>query len=466
LIQVKGMHIKRSVYLGVAAVALVICLRSMLVSADELGIQVTSASAESHFPDGILFRVEANAPDEIESIIVRFTIPERSANRYQRLDLMHSKSVSSELLMRTDTNARYIPPGTRINYRFELEDSNGRVLITETQSFVYTDVRYDWKEISRENVTVMYYGPVQRRAEAVLDAALETIEIMGPVLGVSGTRLLRLTMYNNWPTMSQALPPTSRVVRNSLITEGAAFSEFGVILVLGDSSKVEGVSSHEVVHYLVHEALGSAGALVPVWLNEGLAEYGNTDPGISYDTYLAIAIARDQLMPLTSLNALPGDPQAAVTVYGQGRSVVGYLIETYGVAKIQSLLRDLGTGLNIDSVLMNIYGFDRIGLDSEWRAYIGAAPLSLVPVRERVLPTPVPWPTIVPFGVVTATPGPDSTRTPGFVAVVITPPAGDDPSPAPKAARACSRADRGVAALDLAALGVLLGGLTFVARRR
>lgn len=460
------MYIKRPVYLGVAAVVLVTCLRLMLVSADELGIRVTSTSAESHFPEGILFRVEANASDEIESITVRFTVPERRTHRYERLSLEPSKSVSSELLMRTDTGARYMPPGTRIDYRFELEDRSGRVLTTEPQSFVYTDIRYDWKEISRENVTVMYHGPVQRRAEAVLDAALATIESMGPVLGVEGTRLLRLTMYNNWPTMSQVLPPTSRVVRNSLITEGAAFPEFGVILVLGDSSRVEGVSSHEVVHYLVHEALGGAGALVPVWLNEGLAEYGNTDPGVSYDTYLAIAIARDELMPLTSLNTMPGDPQAAVTVYGQGRSVVGYMIETYGVAKIQSLLRDLGKGLNIDSVLMNIYGFDRMGLDSEWRAYIGAAPLSLVPVRERVLPTPVPWPTIVPFGIATATPGPDSTRISGFVAAAVTPLADDDLTPVSKAARSCSRADRGVVALDLVALGALLGSLTLVTRRR
>ena len=117
------------------------------------------------------------------------------------------------------------------------------------------------------------------RAQEVLDAIVETLGIMGPLLGAGVDEPIRVTMYNNWPEMRAALPPASVVSRRELITEGQAHSPEGVLLVLGGAPRASGIAAHEVTHILVHRAGEGTLGRVPSWLNEGLAEYGNYSPG-------------------------------------------------------------------------------------------------------------------------------------------------------------------------------------------
>ena len=51
--------------------------------------------------------------------------------------------------------------------------------------------------MTRENVTVYYNGPVQTRAETVMDASVETLRNMGRLLETSLTRNFNIVMYNN-----------------------------------------------------------------------------------------------------------------------------------------------------------------------------------------------------------------------------------------------------------------------------
>ena len=198
---------------------------------------------------------------------------------------------------------------------------------------------------------------------------------MGALIGVEVQRPLRLTMYNSWAEMRQALPPRSQVSEAALITEGVHFPSTGVVLILASAPRVAGVTSHELVHFLLDEAMGPLVQLVPAWLNEGLAEYGSTAPSPSYDFALDSAIAQDRLIPLTSLNVPPGVPRDAILMYGEGKSVVTFMVETHGPEKLRGLLRRLGEGVSIDDALEATYGFDRAGLEQQWRRAIGAPPL-------------------------------------------------------------------------------------------
>ena len=293
-------------------------------SADDSPISVDSFSMTSEFPEGFRIKVETSGENPITSVAVRIRIGLRTRGIYDYLcqdkpgQLCGDEAtvVDSELFWRTNSGARYIPPGTIITYNFEVEDSEGNRLETEQEQFIYEDARFDWKEVSDGPVTVAYYGPVKTRAEIVLNAITQTMAMMGPLLGADTSLPIRVTMYVSNRDMIGALPPGSTTIRRELVTEGQAFGEIGTLLVLGGGRMAEGTASHEVTHILVDRGGRGIFRSIPPWLNEGLAEYGNIAPGFSYDIALEFAIGTNRLLPVMFMDALPGDPEDVIIFYG------------------------------------------------------------------------------------------------------------------------------------------------------
>ena len=383
--------------LAVFAVAAVIVSASATVShAEGETIRVISSSVASEFPDGMLFTLEAESDSEITSVAVRFRTGLQARGAYDYLDHEQGNLVDSQLFWRTDTSARYIPPGTAITFSYEIEYASGARFSTEEEEFIYQDARFDWDEVSEGPVTVLYHGPVKVRAQTVLDAIIQTLDNMGPILGADTTEPIRVTMYNNVKEMLGALPPGSATIRRELITEGQAFVNVGTLLVLGGGRLAEGTASHEVTHILTHRAGDSVFRNVPQWLDEGLSEYGNIAPGFSYDIALDFAIATNRLLPITSMRALPGEPEDVIIFYGQARSIVRFMINGFGPDKMSKLMAAMGSGTNVDKAIEEVYGLDRIALENLWRFNIGA-PAYEPPDINRVRPTAVPRPELLPY---------------------------------------------------------------------
>ena len=360
------------------------------------GIALLSESVTGEFPDGIRFNLRLTSEADIQEIAARLRIGQRTFGEYEYLDVEQPDSdgsVSASLFFRTDTAARYIPPGTIIKYNFEIEDVDGGRLDTDVQEFVYQDGRFEWDEVSDGIVTVAYHGPVRSRAESVLSAIQETLATMGPLLGAGVNEPISVTMYNNWPEMRSALPPTSATLRRELVTEGQAHSEEGVLLVLGGARRARGVAAHEVTHILVFRAGEGVLGSVPSWLNEGLAEYGNIDPGESYSRALRYAIATDNLLPITAMRSQPGNPQDVIIFYGQARSIVRYMVDEFGEEKMRELMATLKGGRNIGNAVQLVYGVSLIELENMWRDRLGVSHRQ-APSDASALPTAVPTPAI------------------------------------------------------------------------
>ena len=423
---------------------------------------VEDISAESKFPDGINFRVRVDHPRDVKSITVTFTLvgPKRPVPQYSHLPLPETASGVSEAMYRT--GERYIPPGVLMDYYFDVEDTAGNVVRSRAGRFVYDDPRFTWQEIQKDSLTIRYYGPVQRRAETVVDAVNSTVDRIGRRLfGLTEVSPVRLTLYNNWRDMVTALPPTSRTQRGELITEGTTFSNFNTILLLSDDSSVRGLASHEMVHFLLSDALGPA--RIPVWMNEGLAEYGNVEPSQVYEQYLSLAIVRGTMKPLASLESMPGLSEDVIVVYGQGRSVVEYMIEVEpdGAAKLRKLLGLMREHNSFGTALQQSYGFDLFELDQRWRKSIGAPQLSrdisgtAQPKAPTLTVAPLPFPTPSQ-----SAPAPSATS----------PSTAESAAPSPDRPRreggggACSRGD--AAAMDLGMWLGLAGVLALVLATR
>lgn len=107
-----------------------------------------------------------------------------------------------------------------------------------------------------------------------------------------------------------------------------------------DPQRLARVLRHEFVHALLHQRMDGRLGAVPTWLNEGLAMQLAGDPWPDIDQ---IARGPVTVVPLNNLEGgWSGLPQAAAMVaYLEGNSATRYLIDRYGMGKVQDVLSDL-----------------------------------------------------------------------------------------------------------------------------
>ena len=128
---------------------------SAVTQADGGNITVVKASAESQFPDGIRFSVVANSVDEIEDIRVFFSkVDQKGRTAYRSVDFAPGYNVKGESILPSGSGGDYYPPGTKIEYSFEVRDKAGAVVRTESQEFVYQDNRFEWDTVVEDLITV------------------------------------------------------------------------------------------------------------------------------------------------------------------------------------------------------------------------------------------------------------------------------------------------------------------------
>ncbi len=467
--RVPGISVRlRTVAFAIAALALLVLsssARPEAVSADG-EIDIITATAVSEFPEGIRFNLELNSEIEIDEVAVRFQIAGRAANQYNYLDLEQvedgttvARLTSGEYFHRTSTRDRYSPPGTIISYFFEITDTEGNLTTTDTGELLFLDARFEWDTVTVGPVTTYYHGPVGVRAEAMAQVAVDTLANMGPLLGAEIETPVRIMMYNNNAEMLGATAARSGAISRELITEGQAFGEQNVVLLLGNGRRAGGTISHELVHVLVQRATDRSNLPIPLWINEGLAEFGNVDQGIGYDRFLEWAVDTGRTTPFESLSVFPGDPNLSLVAYGQSRSVVEYLIEEFGREKMSELMATIDSGIPFEGAMRRIYGFDTRELDEMWRAEVGAEPLPDESAQSRNSGTPTPEPTttrIMPLtlesvaaagAAKTATPEPDPSPAPDPTAEVQAPTG---------TSGGCSAPGRGGGPPEAASAGLLL----------
>ena len=349
-----------------------------LAQAQESEIKIVHHSVETNFPTDVKFYVEVAGPDEIEEVrVVMKTIGQTTRSAYRQVEFQPGSTINGEAELLTGGN-NYVPPGTRLAYYFQVTDKAGRTLRTEDEVFVYLDTRFDWFTVSEGIITVYYNNPlVESRAQHVLETALASMAITGPVLGINPDQPLHIVTYHNYQDMIGALPFRSQATSQQLITQGMAFDEERVLMVHSGDRSVTGTTAHEFVHLLVGDALGRAYSRAPAWLNEGLAEYGSRHSGDHeiMSGYLERAIDRGNVRPLWHLGSYSGTPDEIIYAYAHGESVVTFMVQEYGEEKMAELMQALTRTFDIDEALMLVYGFDQHGLDTAWRQEIGLEPL-------------------------------------------------------------------------------------------
>ena len=387
--------------------------------ADDAGIEVTKFSAESQFPDGIRFHIEARSNDEIDEIRVFFRLLGGSlGSAYRAVGFEPGISVTGEATLLSGTGGKFIPPGTILRYSFEVRDNGGGLHRTDDQEMMYTDGRFNWETASSDLITVFYYDGDAEKAKGVLDAANQAMERMAPVLGLESSDPMRILTYSEYSDMLPAIPFRSQATREQLITEGLAFAEQRVLLVFNPGDSAKGTVAHEFTHLLVAQAAGRGHRQLPAWLNEGLAEYGNIESSFSYDVALRRAIESGRLNPLWYQRTFVGKPGDIIAAYGQASSVVQHMISRHGNGKMAEFMRAMHATQDIDKALGRVYSLDQHSLDAEWRDALGLEPLAPAEEATPVPPTSQPTPSPeAPIKGLTVTPPPRTPSTPTAIPI-------------------------------------------------
>jgi len=325
------------------------------------------------FPEKISFLFSGTSKKKIDDIKVNFKTGDRKTLQYGYMDLKFDENnkISGVMDFRINTSGGYIPPGSTITWNIIIYFEDGTQISTINNEFVMLDTRFDdWDFIEGKYITI-YYRYSKSRAKTLLEECELLLNDMEAIVGKTDDKIA-LTLYNNYSEMIEAVRSKSKTSDRELITAGQAFDESSVVLVLAGRSDI-GTATHEIMHILVGRATDGSINL-PLWLNEGLAEYANRDKTVSYDLYLEWGIGTNQLKPLSQLRTFPGDPKLTLVSYGQSRSVVKYMIDNYGQEKMYILLNNLSLQMTLDEALLDAYGFDLSTLDLNWRESIGAGP--------------------------------------------------------------------------------------------
>jgi len=337
-------------------------------------VEISKLTAEVDFPEKITFVFEGKSKKKIQDIKVNYKTGERKTLQYGYMDFsknIDTGIINSKMDVRINTQNGFIPPGSEITWNLIFYFEDGSQFVTDESDFIMLDTRFDdWEFVESVNIRI-YYRYSKSRAKRLLEECELLLEDMSPIVGKFDEKI-RMTLYNNYSEMIDAIRSKSKTSDRELITAGQAFEESAVVLVLAGKNDL-GTSTHEIMHVLVGRATDGSINL-PLWINEGLAEFANRDKTVSYDLYLDWAIGTNQLKPLNQLNTFPGDPKLTLVAYGQSRSVVNYMIKNYGLETMNLLLKNLSEGMTVDEAMIDSYSFNVEELDKEWRDTIGAGP--------------------------------------------------------------------------------------------
>lgn len=358
-------------------------------------IEVRSQTVQNRFPDGLQFTLFTASDAEITEVRLRFRILPGGVNAVVRPQCTTGTVVNCNANVGS-TRDSYMVPGAGIVYYWEISDASGARLITEEQTTTYADDRFDWIALTEGNLTVYYYFGDEASQRVVLNTAQETITRFSSLLRTTIDFPVKVWVYRTAAEMAPAVASRrGQGPDNSISTLGEVGAE-DTALVSRDTSFLD-IVRHEVTHIVTGAATRGYISPIPTWINEGLSTYSQRQLLQSEAQALSLAIQRNRVLPITSLNASARGSAGNVSIfYAQSGSLVAFMVERYGDDKFGEFIQALANDTT-DGAMRAVYGFDQLGLENEWRTAVGLPPAASSGGGGGSGSQPG-VPTLVPFG--------------------------------------------------------------------
>ena len=300
-----------------------------------------------------------------------------------KLEMESAREVS--LTYTWDTSDITIPPWTPMLVSWRTMDEDGVWHESEPQRVVYEDIRFQWQRLETDDLVVLWHDKPATFGNAVFEIAQEAIRRQRRLFGVDLTIPIHLVVYNSREEFQ---------AWHSLGLDwigGEAFPDIGVTTQIVTSQTpddywLKAVVPHEISHLYLHQAAYNPRAPVPVWLNEGVAQFNEFITREDAEALVQEAVREGKLIPLTSLEDGFGkhDEERVALGYAEGWSAVTYLVETYGEEGLARLLAAYKAGLPTKKAFPEALGVDMGTFQADWAEWLGAPRSSMN--------TPTPWP--------------------------------------------------------------------------
>ncbi|HPH97697.1 MAG TPA: peptidase MA family metallohydrolase [Anaerolineaceae bacterium] len=381
-------------------------------------ITVKTDRVEFDLPHKVIFSLSAASDQPIQKVTLLYRSNVQACQEnWARQEQEVKASPSVDLSWTWDLNrSQSLPSGAEISWQWKIEDATGQTLLTSTQTIMVEDTHHGWNKLSQKNVTVYWTEGSQAFGQQILDLALASLNRIETKTGLVTDKPVRITVY-----------PSTNALKEAILGEadwigGVAFPEYGVSLLAitpGEYSWSRAVIPHELAHVVTLQYTDSCmGTNTPVWFIEGLAVFLEGSQDQAGLQYMNKALKENKLTPLNRLNSVfSADSLEALINYTQSGDVIRFMVDSFGVEKMNAMLTDLHNGDIFSDALMKNYELDVNGLDSAWRVSLGYDPLETSdsePASQNAKPTRTPVPTLAIYSanVQTATLPPENTPTP------------------------------------------------------
>jgi hypothetical protein len=339
------------------------------------------------FGEQITFRATIKADPPVDEVLLFFRPDGPYDTHTQRVPI----DASGQAVYIHELTQDPLPPFSTVHYWFQLDTISGEAQVSSSDSFVYTDNRFDWRIIQDPPFRVFWYTGDAIFAQKVADTAQTGLRQLSDMLSDESFDLtaslaektLDIYVYSAISDLQSAL-----AVGGPSWIAGHADPELSVALVSlppgpEQSLEMERQVPHEIAHILLYTRYGPGYHSLPVWFNEGLASVSERYTNLNYQILLESAVENETLIPLEDLcDGFPAGASQVIQAYAESTGFTRYLVQEYGNRDLRSLLQAYTDGKSCLRGVEEVYGKPLEQLEREWRS---------ATLGENTLVNLVPW---------------------------------------------------------------------------
>lgn len=338
-------------------------------------IKFSITEVENHFPDEMVFRVTVTSTGaDIVSAKFAFTNENLYGSRSFTKDSIEFDSGPTVHLAYTmDTRDITTPPMMAYLYHWEVVDADGNKIQSEEVQIRYEDNRYNWQVLENEDISVWWHDRSETFGQTIFDIASDAVSYQQELFQEDLDFQIRIVIsnsseeFNSWHSLEHDW------------IGGQTFSNYGITnqIVEGEfyqDAWLNSVIPHEISHIFFNQVVYNPTVSVPVWLNEGVAQYNEF---ITHEWEMGLvetAAADRSLVPLSALENGFGsyDVDRIYLSYAEAYSAAAYLVQTYGNVGLSALLAAYKDGETTDDAFQTALGLSVDQFEIDWAGSVGA----------------------------------------------------------------------------------------------
>jgi len=246
--------------------------------------------------------------------------------------------------------------------------------VANAQSFGQNKLQYrdfDWNFIQTPHFDIYFYGGQQELAEFTADVAEESYEQISIHLRWDLKRRVSIMVYNSHNEFQQT-NVVGTYMREGIGGVTELFKNRVVFPFEGNYEQFRHVIHHELVHAMINDMVygGSMQHVissrtkirVPIWSNEGLAEYLSSNWDTKADMIIRDIAIHERMPSVKELNYF--------MAYKGGQSLWRFIAGKYGREKIGDVFRSMKMVQNAEKGYERALGMNYKELSTQWHKYL------------------------------------------------------------------------------------------------